>query len=223
MATTPIEWTATVNADGSVTKGKVWNPVTGCHKVSPGCKNCYAATIARRLWATQYPPVPIEARGVCVGGTQSGERPRKFEDVQTHEDRLLQPFSWKKPCKVFVNSMSDLFEENVPFEFIDQVFAVMGLNPHITFQVLTKRAERMREYASDTEARRDGISGAIHSDFVGPGGMTHDGVEKWCKKMGLRRAERERRLGVVNDGGGRTCACGSETSPCSCPNQNWSA
>lgn len=156
MATTPIEWTATYNADGTVTKGRVWNPVTGCHKVSPGCKNCYAAGMAKRLWAHQYPPTfggaSIHKYPATHGEQLIAEgltRPRKFEDVWMHPDRLMQPFSWKKPCKVFVNSMSDLFEEAVPFEFIDKVFAVMALNPHITFQVLTKRAERMREYFKD--------------------------------------------------------------------------
>ncbi len=144
MATTSIEWTATVNPDGSVTPGKVWNPVTGCHKVSPGCKHCYAEGVAKRFWKTQYPPVDT--------------RPREFGDVQTHVDRLTAPFSWKKPYKVFVNSMSDLFEESVPFEFIDQAFAVMALCPHITFIVLTKRAERMREYIKGATIERIGAA-----------------------------------------------------------------
>jgi protein gp37 len=143
MATTSIEWT-----------DRVWNPVTGCSKVSPGCKHCYAETIADRFWATQYPPVTYitcsEARG-CThagGACQPFEesRPRQFTDVQTHADRLTEPLSWRKPQRVFVNSMSDLFHEDVPDAFIDQVFAVMALAPRHTFQVLTKRAERMREY-----------------------------------------------------------------------------
>lgn len=111
-----IEWT-----------DKTWNPVTGCNKVSPGCRNCYAESIAKRFWGN-----------------------RKFSDVQFHEDRLLQPFRWKKPQKVFVNSMSDLFHDKVTDEQLDQVFAVMALCPQHTFQVLTKRPQRMMEYLSNT-------------------------------------------------------------------------
>lgn len=102
---------------------QTWNPVTGCHKVSPGCKNCYAADIAHRFWAD-----------------------RPFTDVRCHEDRLDQPLKRKKPTTYFVNSMSDLFDEAVPDGFIDQVFAVMALAKQHTFQVLTKRAVRMLEY-----------------------------------------------------------------------------
>ncbi len=109
---TKIEW-----AD------ETWNPVTGCNKVSAGCKNCYAETLAKRFW-----------------------KGRKFTDVQMHEDRLSQPYKFKPGTKVFVNSMSDLFHEDVPFEFIDKVFAVMAVNADTTFQILTKRPDRMLEY-----------------------------------------------------------------------------
>lgn len=115
---TGIEWT-----------DATWNPVTGCAKVSQGCKHCYA----EREWPRMTKLVPAYAG-------------RDFTDVRTHADRLDQPLRWKKPRKVFVNSMSDLFHEDVPFEFIDQVFAVMALAPQHTFQVLTKRPERMRDY-----------------------------------------------------------------------------
>ncbi len=122
MGDTSISWT-----------DKVWNPVTGCTKVSPGCKHCYAETIADRFFAKQYQP-------------NADGSPRRFTDVRTHEDRLDAPLHWKKPQKVFVNSMSDLFHEDVANEFIDRVFAVMALSPQHTFQVLTKRPERMRDY-----------------------------------------------------------------------------
>jgi protein gp37 len=102
-----------------------WNPVTGCTKVSAGCKNCYAEAIAERFWGA-----------------------RKFTDVRAHVDRLDQPLAWRKPKRVFVNSMSDLFHEDVAFEFIDRVFAVMALAPQHTFQILTKRPHRMRRYFS---------------------------------------------------------------------------
>jgi len=109
---TKIEWT-----------DAVWNPVTGCSKVSAGCKNCYAEGVANRFW---------------------GER--KFTDVRCHEDRLDVPLRWRKPRRVFVNSMSDLFHDDVRDDFIDRVFATMQLAPHHTFQILTKRPERMRDY-----------------------------------------------------------------------------
>jgi protein gp37 len=102
-----------------------WNPVSGCSKVSQGCKHCYA----ERLFPRVYPG-------------------RKFTDVQTHPNRLRQPLSWRKPKRIFVNSMSDLFHEAIPEEFIVQVFAVMALAPRHQFQVLTKRPERMRVFVS---------------------------------------------------------------------------
>lgn len=116
-----IEWT---NA--------TWNPVTGCMKISQGCKHCYA----KRDWA----------RLAAMPGTVY--HGRAFEDVRTHAERLDQPLRWRKPRRVFVNSMSDLFHEDVPDEFIDQVFAIMALSPQHTFQVLTKRPERLRAYLS---------------------------------------------------------------------------
>lgn len=103
-----------------------WNIVTGCTKVSEGCRNCYAEGIAHRFW---------------------GER--KFTDVQTHPDRLDAPLHWKKPRRVFVNSMSDLFHKDVPFEFVDQVFATMAWMQEHTFMVLTKRADRMEEFFNE--------------------------------------------------------------------------
>lgn len=108
--------------------GATWNPVTGCSKVSAGCKHCYA----ERDW------VRLKHLPVYVG--------REFTDVACHQDRLDQPLRWKRPRMVFVNSMSDLFHECVPNEFIDQVFAVMALSKQHVFQVLTKRPERMLRY-----------------------------------------------------------------------------
>lgn len=132
---TGIEWTATVNADGTITPGATWNPVTGCSKISPGCAHCYAEKVADRFWPTQYAPVMDVDSG--------RDRPRVFSDVLTHWDRLDQPLRWKRPRKVFVNSMSDLFHEDVPDAFIERVFSVMGLAERHVFQVLTKRPERM--------------------------------------------------------------------------------
>ena len=134
MGDTTIAWT-----------DKVWNCVTGCTKVSQGCKNCYA----ERIFHRPYPG-------------------RKFTDVQCHPERLDQPLRWRKPCRIFVNSMSDLFHEDIPDDFILKVFDVMRqsfnghavalgrLVPTHTFQILTKRAERMRSFMNRL-VWRDGL------------------------------------------------------------------
>ena len=107
-----------------------WNPTTGCHKVSPGCKRCYA----KREWAR----LAANPKTVYYG--------RAFEDVQVHPERLEMPLGLTKPRMIFVDSMSDLFHQDVPDTFIDKVFAVMALAKHHTFQVLTKRTDRMLAY-----------------------------------------------------------------------------
>jgi len=125
---TSIEWT-----------DATWSPVTGCTKVSTGCKHCYAERLFPRVYGKDtvlYHPNTMNP----------GTRPRKFTDVKLHPERLEQPLHWKKPRMIFVNSMSDLFHEDVPFEFIDKIFAVMALTKRHTFQILTKRPERMLEY-----------------------------------------------------------------------------
>jgi protein gp37 len=129
VSKTAIEWT-----------DATWNPIKGCDKVSPGCKHCYAMRVAARF---SGPGQPFE--GFAIMG-QSG--PRWTGKVRLVESRLLEPLKWRKPKHVFVNSMSDLFHEALPDEAIDKVFAVMALTPHITYQVLTKRPERMCEYWS---------------------------------------------------------------------------
>lgn len=105
--------------------GKTWNPITGCDKISPGCLHCYAETITKRF-----------PKGF----------PHGFK-LTLHPDRLKEPFKWKTPSKVFVNSMSDLFHDDVPLDFIYEVFDVCGNNPRHTFQILTKRHERLLELA----------------------------------------------------------------------------
>ena len=182
-----IEWT-----DAS------WNPVTGCDKVSPGCAHCYAEGVADRFWAKQYPEVPISTPA-DLDETNTFHRPRKFTDVMCHEDRLDQPLRWKRPRRIFVNSMSDLFHEDVPDAFIDKVFAVMALAPQHTFQVLTKRADRMFEYMSSGHCLWNGFH-----RLVGPTISTHDQVESWCAANGISRNERDRRIGIITDGGGFT-------------------
>lgn len=125
MSRTSIEWTQ--GDDGSA--GRTWNPVTGCTKVSPGCTNCYAENIARRFAGTKAFPNGF--------------------DVTLHPERLDQPLRWRKPARVFVNSMSDLFHDGVSDEFIARVWTVMALTPQHTYQILTKRHGRMRALLSD--------------------------------------------------------------------------
>lgn len=114
--TSSIEWT-----------DSTWNPVRGCTKVSQGCKFCYAETFAERF------------RGVAGHPYEQGF------DLRLVPEKLDEPLLWRKPRKVFVNSMSDLFHDDVPFEFIAAVYGVMAVSPH-TFQVLTKRPERRLEF-----------------------------------------------------------------------------
>ncbi len=114
-----------------------WNPVTGCTKVSQGCKHCYA----EREWGR----LSANPKATTYYG-------REFTDIQCHPDRLTEgPIRWRKPRMIFVNSMSDLFHEKVPFEFIDEVFEVINCSPMHTFQILTKRPERMLEYFQRSE------------------------------------------------------------------------
>lgn len=108
---------------------ETWNPITGCSKVSPGCAHCYAEALSLRYGWSKKPWTPENAA----------------ENVICHEDRLNKPRTWKTPRMVFVNSMSDLFHENVPVEFIGRILNVIGSCPQHTFQVLTKRPERMLE------------------------------------------------------------------------------
>jgi len=116
MAQSSIEWTE-----------MTWNPTTGCDKVSAGCKFCYAEIMSNRL----------QAMGV--------EKYKDNFEVRMHETALRIPYTWKHSKVVFVNSMSDLFHKDVSLEFIKKVFEVMNDNPQHTFQVLTKRAERLFE------------------------------------------------------------------------------
>ena len=117
-----IEWTQAT-----------WNPLTGCNKISPGCKHCYAERMSARLKLMGQPHY------------QNG-----FQ-LTLHEDALQIPLRWKRPRTVFVNSMSDLFHKEVPIEFIQKVFAVMHAAPQHSFQVLTKRADRLAELSPEIE------------------------------------------------------------------------
>ncbi len=117
MKTTKIEWT-----------DKTWNPITGCSKISSGCKNCYAETMSIRL----------KAMGTV-------KYSNGFQ-LTLHEECLNEPLMWKKPHIIFVCSMSDIFHEKVPFDFVDKVLNIIKQTPQHNYQILTKRAKRMNEY-----------------------------------------------------------------------------
>ncbi len=136
---TKIEWVK--SADGS--NGKSWNPMVGCSLASPGCTNCYAMKMAARLEAIGVEHYRGLTQPSKAGAVWTGRVALAPEKV------LLEPLKRKKPTTYFVNSMGDLFHEDVPDEWIDKVFAVMALCPQHTFQILTKRAKRMRGYMGD--------------------------------------------------------------------------
>jgi protein gp37 len=127
MATTKIEWC-----------DRVWNPVRGCSVISPGCHHCYAMRQAHRF---SKAGLPFEG---LTKQTSAG--PQWTGAIRLIENALLEPLSWRNPQRIFVNSMSDLFHEDVPDAFLDRVMTVMALSSWHTFQVLTKRADRMRSY-----------------------------------------------------------------------------
>lgn len=133
MADTTIEWT-----------DATWNPVAGCLVITPGCTNCYAMRMAARLEAMGVPKYEGLTR-------KSGERYVWTGKVRLDEASLEIPLKWRKPRKIFVNSMSDLFHPDVPPEFVQRVWEVMAKTPHHTYQILTKRPERMKEVVTDLE------------------------------------------------------------------------
>lgn len=132
-----IEWT-----------NETWNPIIGCTKISPGCDNCYAEIMAFRL---MHMPYTSYYQNVLKDNGES--HPHKFRNLpkwngKTHfvKSQLEKPLKWKKPRMVFVCSMGDLFHESVPFIEIDSIFSIMSDNDQHTYQILTKRPDRMREF-----------------------------------------------------------------------------
>jgi len=156
-----IEWT-----------DATWNPIRGCSRVSEGCRNCYAEHVAARFSG------PGQAYEGLATMTKGGAR--WTGEVRLIEEHLEDPLRWKRPRRIFVNSMSDLFHEKLSDEDIDKVFAVMALSPQHTFQVLTKRAERMHKWfetsstvwrawkGKQTEigVRHDDVSNALYTMFA---------------------------------------------------------
>jgi len=142
MDNTKIAWT-----------DATWNPIRGCSRVSEGCRHCYAEQMAARF---SGPGLPYE--GLAVLDERGG---RWTNTVRVIETKMDQPLRWRKPRRIFVNSMSDLFHEGLADADIDRVFAVMALAPQHVFQVLTKRARRMRDYMTPGCAKRAGAVGQM--------------------------------------------------------------
>ena len=126
-----IEWTEVT-----------WNPTTGCDRTSPGCDNCYALTLAKRLKAMGVDKYQRDGDPLTSGPGFA---------LTLHDDVVEQPYSWKRPRTVFVNSMSDLFHDDVPIEFIQRVFNVMRETPQHTYQVLTKRSKRLQRIGDELD------------------------------------------------------------------------
>lgn len=177
MGDSKIEWTDRSD----------WNPVRGCTRITEACTHCYAEAIAARF----------SDPGAAYHGfaTRTSKGPRWTGKVALLEERLAIPFAWRKLARVFPNSMSDLFHEDLPDEAIDKIFAVMALCPHHTFQVLTKRPARMRDYMLET------WQGTPAQEFAGmkipAGGVTgrRSQVEAACEpfleKLGLVDTEND--------------------------------
>ena len=144
---TKIEW-----ADAT------WNPVRGCEKVSEGCRNCYAARMAARFSGEGQPYEGL--------AEMTPHGPRWTGDVQLVPEVLDQPLKWRKPRRIFVNSMSDLFHPDVPDEFIAAVFGVMAAAHWHTFQILTKRPERMKKWFEWVENKPVGTDGRLFPQFI---------------------------------------------------------
>lgn len=183
MGTSTIEWT-----------DLTWNPVTGCDKVSDGCTNCYALRLARRLKA-------MEA-GRIAQGLLTAEQAKYQADgdpktsgpgfgVTTHRDVLTDPLRWSRPRKVFVNSMGDLFHDQVPDAFVAAVFAVMALTSQHTYQLLTKRHARMRSLLRNgprwRELLRTALADLVEVDLPIPAHRFTD-ARRWIHGTGIEQS-----------------------------------
>jgi protein gp37 len=181
MGKTSIEWT-----------DRTWNPIRGCSRVSEGCRNCYAEQVAARF----------SGEGQAYHGLarrRSNGEAQWTGDVRLIEEHLSDPLSWRTPARVFVNSMSDLFHEKLTHEQIDQVFAVMALAAQHTFQILTKRPERMLQYFAEIFQRRTDlpigpldrhgkILEAVESIVYRGEGLTRFHGDRWWTPEGGLRA-----------------------------------
>ena len=185
---TKIEWTE-----------KTWNPIHGCTKVSEACQNCYAEVMARRL------------QGNHIRGYEQGFK------VTLHPERLTEPLTWKKPTMVFVVSMGDLFHRDVPCDYIDQVMQVIRDNPQHTFQILTKRAERMAKYFMGGTS--EGVPQNAWLGVTCESSNYYDRIDwlRWIEKAPVRFLSCEPLLGEMNNinlDGIDWVITGGESGPC---------
>jgi protein gp37 len=141
-----------------------WNCVTGCSRVSAGCEHCYAEALSLRFGFSKKP----------------WTAPNAAENVILHPERLDQPFRWKKPRRIFVNSMSDMFHEQIPDDFLRQAFVTMALANWHTYQILTKRPERMRAYLSRPDLRH---AWPLHNVWLG----VSIEQDRWCSRAEILR------------------------------------
>jgi protein gp37 len=146
---TEIQWT-----------DATWNPCLGCSKISPGCKGCYAILDVHRMAGNPNPKIAAANAGLTI---IEGGHPNWTGKVRLIPERLEIPLHWREPRRVFVNSLSDLFHENLPFEYIDEVVTSMVAADWHTYQILTKRSARMREYFSS--GRHDNGVGPDRADY----------------------------------------------------------
>ncbi len=156
MTQSKIEWTDRSD----------WNPVRGCTRVTEGCRNCYAESIAGRFSGHNSKtgePLPYHGYATIQDG-----KARWTGKVELQPDRLTLPMRWRKPAKIFVNSTSDIFHESLSGSDIDRIFAVMALCPQHTFQILTKRPKRMRDYVNGRQGRTviGGLGGSINGEWA---------------------------------------------------------
>ena len=170
---TKIEWT-----------NETWNPIIGCNKVSLGCDNCYAEKMAYRL---MHMPYGADYQFVLSDNGKSD--PEKYKNLpkwngETHfqKSQLDNPLKWKKPRMIFVVSMGDLFHESIPFEWIDKVFEVIFQTPQHTYQILTKRPERMKKYFEHQNELLKDLGGYSPPPFIWLG-VTAENQEQANKRI----------------------------------------
>ncbi len=175
-----IEWT-----------DATWNPVVGCSIVSPGCTNCYAMAMAARI-------EKMQPQSHYAGTTRMVKaKPVWTGKLALAPDHILTaPLRWKRPRRIFVNSMGDLFHEDVPDAWIDRVFAIMALSPQHTFQCLTKRASRMRGYSTTPDVTH-GIAKAVDAVLVD---LDHQPEETWKPVPDFHSHEASRHGRIRRDG-----------------------
>lgn len=192
MSKTSIEWTE-----------HTWNPIVGCSIVSPGCTNCYAMGMAYRFKDSYLGRKVAGPAAANVAKSVNGKSVWTGQLALAPDHIIEAPLKRKKPTVYFVNSMGDLFHEDTPVEWIDRVFAVMALTPQHTYQVLTKRAGRMREYASllDNEPVRDTVRRIVAAwpgnTPVPPSGITFPLPNVWLGVSTERQQEANERIPLL--------------------------